>query len=275
MEHPGRAAFRRVLHRKRGTVDLIEGALAIAQEDLDLPTVDETRASLERLAARAQEQVGPLEAPLDYAERLVNYLHGMEGFTGDRTTYDDPANSYLPVVCERRIGLPITLTLILLHVAWNNGVPLEPAGLPAHFMARWPLPEGDLFLDLFWGQVLDARGCHIFLQNQTGSAMPAPDLFPATAPDEVLARMLRNLKNSYVRRSQWQEALQATERILLLLPQSWDDVRDRGALRIRVGDYHRGLYDLDRYADEYPQAAQQALLRKQALAVSSHFNGRN
>lgn len=275
MEHRGRTAFRHAIRRSRHSFDPIEAALAVAQEDLDLPEVDSARDLLDSLADRTLARLGPAEASLDYAQQMVQYLHKIEGFTGNTTAYDDPANSYLPLVCEYRSGLPITLTLVLLYVGRAIGAPLEPAGLPLHFMARWPLDDGNLFLDLFFGQVLDARGCRIFLQAQSGTTLPDPDLFPPTPANDVVARLLRNLKHGYLRRGRLALALAAVERILLVSPDSVEDVRDRGLLRIRLGDLHRGLHDLERYASEEPLAPDQAQLRQQAQHVAEQLYGLN
>lgn len=265
MEHSGRSAFRDALARP---ANLVDAALAVAQEDLDLPDTHATLAGIHTIAQRAQKSIGPVAPTLQGAEQLIRHLHGSEGFTGNTDDYDDPANSYLPLVLQRRIGLPISLTILLLTVGEALGIPLEPAALPAHFMARWQLPDGDLFLDLFWGQVLDAHSCRVFLQEQTGSILPSPDLFPAATATEVVVRLLRNLKHSHVHRNAWPQALAATERILIAQPGSLEDRRDRGFLRIRVGDLHGGLADLESYSRQTPTAADHTLLQAQARNVS-------
>src|SRR5262249_43545784 len=148
-------------------------------------------------------------------------------FRGDAAVYDDPTTSYLPHVLEQRIGLPITLALVLLHVGWQLGLPFEPAALPAHFMVRLPDPGGALFLDLFYGRVLDNAQCRAFLEKESGYEVPDPDRFPPPSRRQVLARLLRNLKRCHFRREDFRRALLATERIMLLEPTSTDDLRDR------------------------------------------------
>ncbi|GAC1654962.1 MAG: SirB1 family protein [Herpetosiphon sp.] len=275
MEHIARWAFRRVIQRPDHQIDVVEAALRVAEEDLDLVDLQPTRDLIHDLAMRVLKTVGPPHSSLDYAEQLVRYLHASEGFVGNMVHYDDPSNSYLPIVCERRRGLPITLSLVLLALAAPLGIPLEAASLPSHFMVRWRLPDGTLFLDLFFGQVLDGRSCRAFLEVQSGTSLPDPDIFPLATHRDVLVRLLTNLKESYVRRSKFAMALAATERILLLQPQSLENLRDRGYLRIRTGDLHRGLFDLERYVEHEPDAANQYLLRKQAQATAERLQTRN
>ncbi|MBA3948085.1 MAG: tetratricopeptide repeat protein [Herpetosiphonaceae bacterium] len=275
MEHPGRTAFRRIIHQPDTAIDLVEGALSVAQEDLDLHDTLATRDVLRHLAARTAEQLGPPEPTLQYAEQLVHYLHRVEGFTGNTADYDNPANSYLPLVCTERKGLPITLSLLLLAVAAQNGIALEPAALPAHFMARWSLPAGPVFLDLFFGQVLDGSACRVFLQAQSGATLPDPDLFPPVTHRAVLVRLLNNLKQSYVRRARFGLALAATERLLLLQPNLPEELRDRGMLRLRMDDFHRGLYDLERYVEAVPAAVDQPLIHRQARSIGDVLDARS
>ncbi len=272
MDHPGRQALRAALAHP---VDLVGAALAVAQEDLDLTDTRATRDALDRLAARAAEQLGPPTTPAVYAARLIQYLHGFEGYHGDADDYSAAANSYLPLVHERRVGLPITLGLIVLHVGWQLGLPLRPAALPGHFMVRWDTADDSLFLDLFWGQVLDRRGCQAFLEVQTGSSVPDPALLPATTSRAVIARLLRNLKYTFVNQREFDRALAAAERIMLVVPGAGEDLRDRGMLRLRTGDLHRGLHDLERYVAAAPASFDQPFLRQQVQSITGLIQGRS
>lgn len=272
---PGRQLLLRMVRRPDEQIDMIRAALAIAWEDLGAVDVEEALRDLQGLVARTREHLIPAASTAEQAERVLEYLHGVEGFVGNMAAYYDPANSYLPEVLERRVGLPITLSLVLLHVGWQLGLPFEPADLPGHFMVRCPDPGGSLFLDLFHGRVLDNAQCRAFLQNQRQHEVPDPDRFPPPSRRRILARMLRNLKGSYVRQEDWLKALAATERILILDPDASEDIRDRGLLRARLGDLHLALLDLERYAMLEPMAADQALIRKHAQTVAEVLGQRN
>src|SRR5258708_4263174 len=146
---------------------LAEGALHIA--DIAYPRLDhrEVHRQLDAVAdeVRAelgmgdgdllpQDGLGQQSMALHVLSVLRDVLGGREGFHGNRDEYYDPANSFLNEVLKRRTGLPITLSIIFIEVARRIGAPLVGVGLPAHFMAKWPLPvaEGDdLFVDAFAG----------------------------------------------------------------------------------------------------------------------------
>ncbi len=276
-ENPGRRLLLQTIRGRDDQIDLVRAAIAIAWEDRGAIDMDETLHRLDSLVARTRRHVTRDAPPAHLARQIVDYLHHGEGFLGTPKVYEDydPANSYLPEVLERRIGLPILLALLVLHIGWQLGLPLEPANLPGHFMARWTGPEETLFLDLFYGRVLDSAECRAFLQQQIGHAITDPARFPQPSRRQVLARLLRNLKGSYFRREDFPRALAATERILLMEPESGTDLRDRGLLRARLGALHWALLDLERYAAMEPMAADHELIRKHARTLADTLGQRN
>lgn len=273
--NPGRQLFMQVIRRRDDQIDLIRAALAIAWEDCGTIDLQETSRMLDALVARTRRQI-VAHAPLaEQARRVVEYLHRIEGFAGNTATYDDPELSYLPDVLEHRTGLPITLALVLLHVGWQLDLPFQPSALPGHFMVRCPDPHGPLFLDLFYGRVLTSAQCREFLRDQLNYEGPGPERLPIPHRRQVLARLLRNLKRCYYRREDWPLALAATDRILLVEPDSADDVRDRGLLRAQLGDLHLALVDLEHYAMLEPAAADHELIQSRARALADALAPRN
>lgn len=173
-------------------VPLDEAALLIsasANPELDVPHELER---LDDLAAR----VRPGDLPA-----LCDLLFHQLGLTGDRETYDDPANSYLDRVLDRRLGIPISLSVLLMEIARRCWIRLEPVGMPAHFLVRDPT-EPDVLIDAFdGGRRLDHDDCDRIIRAATGGAgRLTPDMLTATPPWAVLARMLANLDRSFERR---------------------------------------------------------------------------
>jgi regulator of sirC expression with transglutaminase-like and TPR domain len=271
----GRHAFIAAVRRLDEEIDLVGAALAIASEDREGVDVERSLRLLEALVERTRRHLAS-DAPLARrASAVVEYLHGTEGFAGDARTYDDPQNSYLDLVLERHVGLPITLSLVLWHVGTALGLPFEPAALPGHFMVRCADQADTLFLDLFNGQVYSSAGCRAFLQAQLGYDIHDPERFPPPARAEIVARLLRNLKRSYLQREDMWRALAATERILIVDPASTNDLRDRGLLRAKLGDFHRALHDLEQYALLEPMASDLPTIRTYAQTLAAAMKGRN
>jgi regulator of sirC expression with transglutaminase-like and TPR domain len=181
------------------------------------------------------------------------------GFGGDRSDYYDPANSHLHRVLERRKGIPISLALVLLGVARRVGVPLHGINFPCHFLVGHR-DRADYFIDPFnEGTILGIPQCEALLKRVAGGRVSFhADLLKPVSNRRILLRMLGNLKGIYLRSQDLPQAVAVTERILLMEPTNWGEVRDRGLLYLKMGAYQRAVEDLDTYlskADHVPDRA--------------------
>jgi regulator of sirC expression with transglutaminase-like and TPR domain len=184
---------------------------------------------------------------------LNAYLFDEEGFTGNRERYEDPSNSFLNEVLERRTGIPITLALVYMEVARRAGVQIEGVNFPGHFLMRYPplSREGtlDLILDPFHrGARLSEHDCRRLLERHVGeeAAFDPALLAPATKP-QMLTRMLLNLKRIYVRLYSFPQARNVTELLLAVDPPGLVELRDRGLLAYHMNDFSAALRDLQQY----------------------------
>ncbi|MBZ0235822.1 MAG: transglutaminase-like domain-containing protein [Deltaproteobacteria bacterium] len=200
-----RVELQRVLALSPSRLDLV--ALAIARLDDDpfdddeaLATLDEWGESVRRAAVgRSREAT---------VEVLAAMLGGKLGLRGDTDQYDDPENSFLPRVLERRLGLPILLSIVYIEVGRRAGVPLFGLALPGHFVVAYRRPQrnaGQIVLDPFRSgrELSDADVEEIGFRS---SAPITPDMFGPATPYTIATRTLRNLLGSYQRRKRWQKA---------------------------------------------------------------------
>jgi len=232
-------------------VDLARAALVIAKleyPDLD-PAPSLTR--LRRLGDRAADAVGGLRAaPMSsQLAAISDQLFAREGFAGNRAHYDDFRNSCLNVVLERRLGIPITLALVFMDVARRAGIDVQGVGFPGHFLLRGAEDAGDppLILDPFdGGRLLDEAACRDLLARMAGddTTFTTQLLRPCT-PRQMLARMLNNLKRTYVELRSFPQAHAATDMILVVEPTLLSELRDRGLLAYHLDDYQSALRDLE------------------------------
>ena len=184
---------------------------------------------------------------------LNAYLFDEEGFTGNRKRYDDPCNSFLNDVLERRTGIPITLAVVYMEVARRAGIHIDGVNFPGHFLMRYPpiSREGslDLILDPFHrGARLSEHDCRRLLLRHVGeeAAFDPALLAPATKP-QMLSRMLLNLKRIYVRLHSFPQARNVTELLLAVDPPGLAELRDRGLLAYHMNDFSAALRDLQQY----------------------------
>jgi regulator of sirC expression with transglutaminase-like and TPR domain len=210
-------------------------------------------------------------------ERLMEFLFQDAGFHGNGDDYYDPRNSFLNDVLARRSGIPISLATVSIEVGRRVDVPLQGVGFPGHFLLRAAGDEGPVFLDPFHGgRTVTQDDLVSRLRTLAQQAKrPSPDfltvpgefLEPVTTPS-MLARMLRNLVRIYVKRRTHAQALTAVDLLLVLTPDSADDLRQRGVLYETLDCPAAAAIDLRRYAEIAPDAtdAQRMLERAARLA---------
>jgi regulator of sirC expression with transglutaminase-like and TPR domain len=232
-------------------IDLARAALIIAK--LEYPDLDPapSLAKLAELASRTAAALEPLaEAPASMRLAVVaEQLFDEEGFAGNRGHYDDYRNSLLNQVLDRKLGIPITLALVFLEVAKRAGVRAHGVSFPGHFLVRGVDDEGDrpLILDPFnGGRALGESDLRALLSSAAGDdVVYTEDLLRPCSSRQLLARMLNNLKRTYVELRSFPQAYAATNLILAVDPTLLSELRDRGLLAYHLDDYTSALRDLE------------------------------
>ena len=176
---------------------------------------------------------------------LNAYLFDEQGFKGNRDRYDDPSNSFLNDVLDRRTGIPITLALVYMEVARRAGVDIEGVNFPGHFLMRC----APMILDPFHrGARLSEHDCRRLLERHIGEeAAFDPALLAPATKTQMLTRMLLNLKRTYVRMNSLPQARDVTELLLAVDPPALNELRDRGLLAYHMNDFSAALRDLQQY----------------------------
>lgn len=193
---------------------------------------------------------------------LNDYLFKELGFVGNEMQYEDPRNSFLNEVLDRRTGIPITLALLYMEVARRAGLSVEGINFPGHFLLRCPARRGlpyseDLIIDAFHGgALLSEDACRELLRRHAGGdggddtgdgPVFEPSLLRHATKPQILARMLLNLKRVYVRMHSFPQARDVTELLLAVDPSALNELRDRGLLAYHLKDFPAALRDLQQY----------------------------
>jgi regulator of sirC expression with transglutaminase-like and TPR domain len=249
-----RARFARLVAGHEAELDLAAGALMIAADDRPELRFEPTLERLDALAERTRIRLDRGDEETRAIDRLHGVLYGETGFRGPTAAeFGQAANSQLDRVVERRIGLPISLAIVELEVAWRLGLPLVGIGLPGHFIIGGP---GDRLYDpAGGGRSLARDDCQALLRRSLGRGV----LFHAgmTRPvgrREILARVLRNLRAVRLAERDWPAALGVLELLAIVEPTDPDHGRDRGLLLGRMGRYSEAVRLLSAYLEECPDA---------------------
>lgn len=251
-----RSRFVDVVSRPEEEVDLALAALLVAAEEYPQLPPDLYLRRLDYLAERVRDRLGEETAPLLVLQEVSHVLHEEQGFRGNIENYYDPRNSFLNDVLDRRVGIPLTLGLVWLEVGWRLGLPLEGVNFPGHFLVRYNGEAMRILVDPYHGGRLrfeDEAG-ELFGYAFGSQAQYDPAYLRAADKKDILARLLSNLKVIYLNQQDEARALAAIERILLILPDSAEELRDRGMLLARTGRGDEAIADLARYLEAFPQA---------------------
>ena len=240
-------------------IDLAAAALVIAQ--LEYPRLDAS-AYLARLDAmgntacrridRHTEQTGDVSL-LARIEGFNQYLFTEERFVGNRDRYEDPRNSCLNEVLDRRTGIPITLSVVYMEIGRRAGLRVDGVNFPGHFLVRVTEPgdsrTGGLIVDPFHsGALLSERDCRRILQKHVGTEVAfSKSLLASATRAQIVVRMLLNLKRLYVHMRSFPQARDTTELLLAVTPTALSELRDRGLLAFHLNDTTSALRDLQTY----------------------------
>jgi regulator of sirC expression with transglutaminase-like and TPR domain len=242
---------------QKNPVDLTRAALrfarAIAYPELDVELYANLIGGLGDWAIKTVTQV---HTPRRLAGELSSFLFDQLEFRGNIENYEDPRNSFLNEVFDRRLGIPITLSAIYITVARSAGLKADGIGLPGHFVVRIFDPEGDFFVDPFnAGKILSVEGCAQLVASTTGYLGPFQEAWLEPAPTQtILTRMLNNLRNIYMKEQDWEHALGVIEHLSLLQPGMHELVRDRGIIYHQKGKLKLAVQSYEKYLELVPDA---------------------
>ena len=238
--------------------DLATVSLLVAR--LEYPKLDAATyvERLDQMGETARERVTGfenLDEPLQAIQALNNYLFNEEGFSGNEHQYDDPRNSFLNEVLDRRTGIPITLATVYMEVARRAGIAIEGLNFPGHFLLRYQKKTAageltsDLIIDAFNdGAILSDTDCRNLLRKHGGDAEHFDRLtLVGATKTEILFRMLFNLKCIYVNMRSFPQGRSIAQLLLALKPSAMTELRDRGLMSYHLNDFSAALQDLEIY----------------------------
>jgi len=238
-------------------VNLARAALMVAREEYPQLSEERHLGQLDLLAEETRDRLNDENAPLLVLHALLSSLHERRGFRGDREAYCDPRNSFLNDVLDRRLGIPLTLGIVVLEVGWRLGLPLEGVNFPGHFLVRFKGDAFNLLVDPYdGGAVRFEDEAQELLDRVYGGMIRVHDSFlKAATKREMLVRLLMNLKSLYLNVQDHPRALSVVERILLIRPIAAGEIRDKGVILARLGRKGEALEQLKAYLNVAPDAA--------------------
>lgn len=235
---------------------LFEAATSIAQDEYPDLDVQQVLGDVDQMLARVRRRCAADAGPLQRLRTLNQFFFRDMGFGGNVNNYYDPDNSFLNAVLRTRRGIPITLAVLWLELAQGLGLKARGVNFPGHFMVKVNLPNGQVVIDPFTGQSLSREDLSERLEpykRRNGLVddfdVPVGLYLQAATPREILARLLRNLKEIHRTQEDWLRLIAVLDRLLILLPDAWIEYRDRGLAWAEMGDVRLAVGDLETYVE--------------------------
>ncbi|QTD47050.1 SirB1 family protein [Ottowia testudinis] len=250
------AYFSSLVQRDEG-LPLLEAAATLGQDDQPGLDVQQVLHDVDQLAARLHRRLGDGADAVERLRVLNQFFFGDLGFAGNVNDYHNPDNSFLHRVLHTRHGIPVSLAVLWLELAQGLELRASGVGFPGHFLVQVNLSEGRVVIDPFTGQSLGRSELrerieefHPELAPAPGSDLPLALYLRPAAPRQILARMLRNLQDIHRTQEDWRRFVQVQDRLITLLPDAWDEVRDRGLALAELGALDRACADLALYLSQ-------------------------
>ncbi|MGH7774623.1 MAG: SirB1 family protein [Candidatus Binatia bacterium] len=241
--------FTQVVQCPDDEIDLGRAALAFAHWEYPNLDIASYMARMDRLAAVVRDQSGSEPDSYRLLACLNYVLFNQEGFRGNRDDYYDPRNSFLNEVMERKRGIPITLSVLYIEIARRVGLVLHGVGFPGHFLVKYVGEEEEIIVDPFdAGEVRSVDELQDLLDGIYGGKVPfQTQLLSPVSKKQILKRMLNNLKAIYLHQGDLPSVLSVVERLVILEPNSPQEIRDRGLVYLKLECFPQALEDLEAY----------------------------
>jgi regulator of sirC expression with transglutaminase-like and TPR domain len=237
--------------------DLTRIALEIAADARPGLDVDAYLERIDTLASRARDRIASNASALEIIRQINWVLYVEEGYRGNVSEYYDPLNSYLDQVMDRKLGIPISLSVLYRAVAAGAGLMLSGVGLPGHFVLRIDGPGFERFVDAYHGgALLNREGCRRRAQQAIGPIPWLPsEAYAAVSTSAIVARMLGNLSAIYAQAEDWPELFLVSRRLVALRPEVPGPRRNLGVACVHLGHVQEGITHLEAFLRSGPDPA--------------------
>jgi regulator of sirC expression with transglutaminase-like and TPR domain len=271
-----KAYFEKLMKKPDQQIHLAEAALYIARDEYPDINISGYLAQLKEwsTALRRESTRKPGSSRLDL---LNNLLFEQMQFSGNIDNYYDPKNSFLNEVIDSRKGIPISLSVIYLELAWSLGLDATGVGFPGHFLVQVNHRGETVYVDAFYkGRVMTAEECVEFWKDiSEGEVEFQSSFLSQLSKHQILIRMLRNLKGIYLEQKNYKKLLQVMDKLVVMNPHLPEEVRDRGIIYYQIQAFRLALRDFEGYLSVAPESDDAAVIHQYVEVLreySAHLN---
>lgn len=265
------------LREERSGVTLDIASLELAAIEFPGLDVESCLFRLEHLAEQIRPEVGPNASGLDFIRATNEVLFDVLQFRGNEDEYYDPRNCCLNAVLMRRLGIPISLSVIYMEVARRLERSVYGVGLPGHFIVAYEDGSSRYWIDPFHsGRVLTFDDCCALAKQTAGVDLRSnPAVLAPVNNRQILVRLLSNLKAIYLRGEAFDKARQVLDLLIEAMPGYAEEYRHRGIVHMRQLNHRAAKEDLETYLRLEPDAPEREQVQKQLVLIERWRAGMN
>jgi regulator of sirC expression with transglutaminase-like and TPR domain len=269
-ENPTTERLTRLINRPEEGINLAEVALLFAQDEYPQLDIGAYLRRLDDLSGDVRARLSPAATPENMIAAMNHVLFEEEGFAGNGENYYDPRNSFLNDVLDRRLGIPITLSILYMEVGLRVGLSLKGVSFPGHFLVSLGQETGRVVLDPYsGGNSLSEEELINRLPQYHGRRreIALSRSLAGVGKKEILVRMLHNLKAIYLHEENYTKALSVVDRILLIRADWPEELRDRGLLYEQLECAQSAIQDYRRYLELQPDGSDVREIRSRIIQL--------
>lgn len=255
---------------------LTEATVAVAQHAYPDLNVQGVLDQIDQWGNKLKQRITSDTPPIQRLQLLKHFFYNELGFGPNPNDFYAPENSYLHQIIENRRGIPISLAILMMELGQQIGLNIRGVSFPNHFMMRISLQQGEIIMDPLNGESLSKNQLQEMLDPYLDAkgyrgelSLPLNIFLRASSSREILSRFMRNLKMIYSEDERWERLLGVQERLVILLPESSEEIRDRGLIFAQLEYVRPAIADLHRYLSEMPGAEDAADIREHIATLES------
>ena len=264
VDEPGRTQLKELLAGQGDNMDLDRAALSLATIEFPGLDIDSCVHTLDIFAGEVAQRTRGASNGREFIAGANDFLFHELGVRGNSEDYYNPHNSCLNEVLTKRLGIPITLSLLYMEIARRLARPVHGIGLPGHFVVRYDDGQYSTFIDPYnGGALLTADQCYDLAQMAIGD----PRVLVPVDKRQILFRMINNLRGIYFSRRSYTKALQVMDLLIDATPQLADHYKQRALLHLQMKQMSAARRDIETYLGIAPEAEDRAEMQQQLKSV--------
>lgn len=270
--NPDRVAFEQLLNQPDQDINLAEAALMIARfeyQDLD---ISDYLSKIQSIANEINNRLPETANAAEILKQLNHVLFIEKGYEGNSQSYYDPRNSFLNDVIERKLGIPISLSILYIELGHALGLPLAGVSFPGHFLVKLEISDGAIVLDPYFGGIsLNEEDIEDRLQEYYGPKLDKSRLHGVLAScsnKDIILRVLRNLRNLYMQEESWEKALPIADIMVNLDTDQADALKARAAIYDALECHTPALADYSEFLKLSPDTKGNNFIRARVMDLA-------